>query len=126
MLGDKDVTAVIAVRDMEKAKKFYQDVLGLKPGATNDPGGMSYGAGSCEIFIYKSDYAGTNQATALNWNVGDELNKIIDDLKSKGVTFEHYDMPGVAMDGDVHVMGMLRSAWFKDPDGNILNIASGI
>jgi hypothetical protein len=46
------------------------------------------------------------------------------DLHGKGVTFEHYDFPGMKLEGDVHVMGGRRTAWFKDPDGNVLAIAS--
>ena len=64
----------------------------------------------------------TNQATAATWEVDDELEGVVESLKSKGVTFEHYDMPGVTRDGDVHVTGKSRAAWFKDPDGNILAV----
>ena len=62
--------------------------------------------------------------TAASWSVGDDLDAVIADLKSKGVTFEHYDMPDITLEGDVHVMGELKAAWFKDPDGNILNLVS--
>lgn len=47
------------------------------------------------------------------------------ELKDKGVAFEHYDFPGMVLEGDVHVMGELKAAWFKDPDGNILAIMNG-
>lgn len=73
--------------------------------------------------IYPSEYAGTNQATAASWGVGDDLDAIVQDLTSKGVAFEHYDdLPGTTREGDVHVMGELKAVWFKDPDGNILNL----
>jgi predicted lactoylglutathione lyase len=52
------------------------------------------------------------------------LDLVIDELKANGVTFEHYDMPGMKVEGDVHVMGEMRAAWFKDPDGNILNLVN--
>ena len=64
-------------------------------------------------------YAGTNKATAVNWPVGGDLERIVQGLKAKGVAFEHYDMPGITRQGDVHVAGNLKVAWFKDPDGNI-------
>jgi predicted lactoylglutathione lyase len=51
---------------------------------------------------------------------------MVEQLKAKGVTFEHYDMPGVELQGDVHVMGDMHAAWFKDPDGNILNIVNQV
>jgi hypothetical protein len=50
---------------------------------------------------------------------------VVDELKQKGVLFEHYDLPGATLEGDVHVMGEMKAAWFKDPDGNILGLASG-
>jgi hypothetical protein len=61
----------------------------------------------------------------MTWVVGDEVDQIARELKSKGVAFEHYDMPGLKLEGDVHVGHGMKVAWFKDPDGNILNIVSG-
>lgn len=124
MLGDINASAVLAVKDMDAAQKFYEDTLGLKRTDLSTPGGKMYKSGDSMIFVYLSDFAGTNKATGLAWGVGDKLDDIIKDLKSKGVTFEHYDMPGLTMEGDVHVMGEMRAAWFKDPDGNILNLVN--
>lgn len=127
MLGDKNAAAVIAVKDMEAAKKFYEGTLGLKQEGTNDPSGTMYKSGDSMIFVYPSEFAGTNKATALAWSVeGGDLEKVMEDLKGKGVTFEHYDLPGMKVEGDVHVMGEMKAAWFKDPDGNILNIVTGM
>ena len=124
MLGDINASAVLAVKDMEAAKKFYEGTLGLKQTDMSDSSGTMYKTGESMVFVYPSQFAGTNKATALAWGVGDKLDAIIDDLKSKGVTFEHYDMPGMKIEGDVHVMGEMRAAWFKDPDGNILNLVN--
>ncbi len=113
LLGDKDTAANIAVKNLDTAKKFYEDTLGLKEIWTQDQ----------EV---NRLYAGTNQATAMTWNVGDDVEDIVQQLKVKGVVFEHYDdMQGVTRKGDVHVAGNMKSAWFKDLDGNILGIASG-
>jgi hypothetical protein len=60
----------------------------------------------------------------LTWVVGEGIEDIVQQLKAKGVIFEHYDMPGVIREGDVHVADNMKVAWFKDPDGNTLNIAS--
>lgn len=122
MLGDKDAIATLAVKDTEVAKKFYEGKLGLKPAFdTGEPSTLTYKAGSTRIFVYESRYAGTNQATAVNWLVGDDIDKIVQELQAKGVTFEHYDgLPDTTREGDVHVAGDLRLAWLKDPDGNIL------
>lgn len=124
MLGDKSAAATLAVKDMAKAKKFYEETLGLKPVAGEDTGGQMYKSGDSMVFVYESQFAGTNKATAASWGVGGDLDKIIADLKSKGVTFEQYDMDGVKREGDIHWFGKLGSAWFKDPDGNILNIVN--
>ena len=129
MLGDKTSTAVLAVKDMAAAQKFYEGTLGLaKADIQMDEdagGGIMYKTGNSMVLVYPSQYAGTNQATALGWGVGDDLDKIVADLKSKGVNFEHYDnLPGTKLEGDVHVMGDLKAVWFKDPDGNILNLVN--
>jgi catechol 2,3-dioxygenase-like lactoylglutathione lyase family enzyme len=57
--------------------------------------------------------------------VGDDVERVVRELKAKGVTFEHYDLPDTRREGDVHIGGHMKIAWFKDPDGNILNIVSG-
>jgi hypothetical protein len=75
--------------------------------------------------VYESQYAGTNKATAATWIVGADLEGLVRDLKAKGVTFEKYDLPGTTRQGDVHVAGKTKVAWFKDPDGNILSIVNG-
>jgi hypothetical protein len=75
--------------------------------------------------VYQSQYAGTNKATAATWGVDDDIEVIVPALKAKGVSFEHYDMPGMTLKGDVHVGEGLKAAWFKDPDGNILALVSG-
>jgi catechol 2,3-dioxygenase-like lactoylglutathione lyase family enzyme len=125
MLGNKDAAANIAVRNLEIAKKFYEGALGLRPVATEGDQLIAYRSGNSTLLVYRSDYAGTNQATAATWTVGDDVEGIARALKAKGVTFEHYDMPGVTRKGDVHVGGDRKIAWFKDPDGNILCIVSG-
>lgn len=81
-------------------------------------------SGNSMINVYRSKYAGTNQATALTWVVGDEVESVVQALKAKGISFEHYDMPDITREGDVHIGGNMKVAWFKDPDGNILNIVS--
>ena len=72
--------------------------------------------------MYRSSYAGTNEATVVTWAVPD-LEPIVAALKAKGVVFEHYDLPQLTRRGDVHVANdVLSVVWFKDPDGNILSI----
>ena len=61
----------------------------------------------------------------LPWVVGGNVEGVVRDPKAKGITFEHYDMPDMKREGDIHIGGDMKVAWFKDPDGNILNIVSG-
>jgi catechol 2,3-dioxygenase-like lactoylglutathione lyase family enzyme len=122
MLGNKKAVANVAVKDLDVATKFYRNTLGLTPVREGDKELVVFRSGSSEINVYRSDYAGTNKATAVTWTV-DNVKDEVADLKSKGVVFEHYDMPGMTRDGDVYVSGDMKVAWFKDPDGNILNVA---
>jgi catechol 2,3-dioxygenase-like lactoylglutathione lyase family enzyme len=124
MLGDKDAAANIAVRDLETAKRFYQNTLGLAQVSVEGQEAIVFKSGNSTVIVYRSQYAGTNQATAMTWVVGEDIEEVVQELKAKGITFEHYDMPGVTREGDIHVAGDMKVAWFKDPDGNILNIAS--
>jgi catechol 2,3-dioxygenase-like lactoylglutathione lyase family enzyme len=124
-LGNSDAVATIAVKDIEVAKRFYEGKLGLKLVASEGPQVLTYKAGSSRVLVYASQYAGSNKATSATWLVGDELDKVVQALKGKGVAFEHYDLPNTTRQGDVHVSGKTRVAWFKDPDGNILSIVNG-
>lgn len=119
MLGTTDAMATVAVKDMNVARKFYEETLGLERIGAEDSEAITYRAGASTLLVYKSRYAGTNKATAVTWNVGEDLEGFIQALKAKGVAFERYDLPGTTRQGDVHVAGKTKVAWFKDPDGNI-------
>lgn len=120
MLADQDAVANIAVKNLQAARKFYEGTLGLKVVDTEGEEVITFKSGNSRLYVYRSQYAGTNRATTATWAVGKELDSIVRALKTKGVVFEHYDMPGVRREGDIHVGGDRRVAWFKDPDGNIL------
>ena len=122
MLADKPAQATIAVKDLGKARKFYADVLGFKELNSMGDEAALYQSGSSTIVVYKSQFAGTNKATSATWGVGKDLDSIVQTLKAKSIAFEHYDMPGLTREGDIHVAGDFKAAWFKDPDGNILHI----
>ena len=123
MLRDHDVAATLAVTDMDAARSFYEGTLGLER-VLEAPDGVVYSAGNSRLMVYRSDFAGTNRATAATWAVGDELESTVQDLRTKGVAFEHYDLPGTTRDGDIHEMGGMRGVWFKDPDGNIIGLVN--
>jgi len=124
MLGKADATPMIAVTDLDRARKFYEDALGLE--AKEEWGeGVTLESGDTLINLYKSEFAGTNKATALNFDV-DDIDKEVSELKDKGVFFEKYDLPGLEAQGDLYVgEGGFKTAWFKDPDGNILSLMEG-
>jgi catechol 2,3-dioxygenase-like lactoylglutathione lyase family enzyme len=125
MLGDKDAIANIVVKNLETAKGFYVDTLGLKQIGAEDRELIVLKSGNSTVNVYRSQYAGTNQATAVTWLVGEDIESLAQELRAKGVVFEHYDnMQGVTREGDIHVGGNMKVARFKDPDGNVLNIAS--
>lgn len=124
MLGNNEAIATIAVTDIAAATRFYEGALGLSRLPTGEQGVQMFKSGSSRLLVYESQYAGTNEATAATWTVGDDLEEIVQALKAKGVRFEHYELPGTTRKGDVHVAGTTRVAWCKDPDGNILALVS--
>lgn len=122
MLANKDAIAMVAVKDLAAAASFYQDVLGLEKLDSPEQEVLVFRSGGTKLNVYRSQYAGTNQATTVMWNVGNEIDAIAARLKAQGVAFEHYDLPGLARNGDIHSGGGMKVAWFKDVDGNILSI----
>jgi catechol 2,3-dioxygenase-like lactoylglutathione lyase family enzyme len=123
MLGKRNAMATIAVKDINAAKKFYEEKLGLQPLEFEEASVITYKSGNSTVLVYQSQYAGTDKATAATWSVGDNIESVVEALKAKGISFEHYDFPNSKLEGDVHVMGKMKAAWFKDPDGNIINLA---
>ena len=124
MLRDTDAIANLAVKDLNRAKAFYEGVLGFEPVDHEGDEVIVYRSGRTTFNVYRSKEAGTNKATAVTWTVGSKIQDTVQALKAKGVTFEHYDMPGLTLEGDIHVGYGMQVAWFKDPDGNILNLVS--
>lgn len=123
MLKDKSSAAIVAVSDLDRARTFYRDTLGLDLDGEFMGHVLTFRTGRTELIVYRSEMAGTNKANAVVWGVGDEIEAIVADLKAKGVVFEHYaDMEGTRLDGDIHVSGDMKTVWFKDPDGNILHL----
>lgn len=126
MLGDMNVHASLPVTSVEEARKFYEGVLGLEETGFNEEGqAIMYRSGDTHVLVYVSEFAGTNEATAATWETND-VTAVVEALKNKGVTFEHYDVPGAILEGDIHRFGPMSTAWFKDPFGNILNIGNAL
>ena len=124
MLGKADATPMIAVKDLDRARRFYEETLGLKTEDEWGWEGVTLKSGDTLINVYRSEFAGTNKATALTFDV-DDIEREVSDLKEKGIFFEHYSLPGLEERGDLYVGDRMKTAWFKDPDGNILSLVEG-
>ena len=130
MLGNSPVVALLPCVDVEGARKFYTEVLGLTeepvPGAdvAADSGLLFECGAGTRLLVYQRSTPTTADHTAAGWFV-DDIDAVADDLLAKGVKFEVYDMPGMEFDSrGIATMGSNRGAWFKDPEGNILSISN--
>jgi catechol 2,3-dioxygenase-like lactoylglutathione lyase family enzyme len=124
MLGKADATPMIAAKDLDPARSFNEGTLGLSE-VDDFCEGFLLKCGDTLINVYKSEFAGTNKATSLTFQV-DDVEKEVSVLKDKGIFFEHYDLPGLEPRGDLYVgENGFKTAWFKDPDGNILSLVEG-
>jgi hypothetical protein len=121
MLSNKNALANIAVKNLEISSKFYENILGL--GKIDSVGEVvvGYRCGISSIMVYQSQYAETNKATNVTWVVGEDMDILVKELKSRDVQFEYYDMPNTILKDDVHFDGDMKVD-FKDPDSNLLNI----
>jgi catechol 2,3-dioxygenase-like lactoylglutathione lyase family enzyme len=118
MISHMSMYASIPVKDIQAAKHFYGEVLGLNI-VDENLNGSWYESGNTRIAVYESKYGGTNKGTAAIFEVIDP-EAIVEMLQGKGVPFEKYNMPGVKREGFIHTIGDFRGAWFKDPSGNII------
>lgn len=127
MLKDRNSSAIVAVSDIARARTFYEDTLGLtlEPGEQGDEV-LGFRTGDTHLSVYRSDFAGTNKANAVSWDMKGDLVETVNALKSKGVVFEHYPEMGMTLNGDIHEAGAMKLVWFKDPDGNILHLIEGM
>lgn len=128
-LGDYPAAAVLRAEDYKRAEKFYMDVVGLESGGMDIPGGgtmLKAGQGTM-VLIYERPGIGAPESTALGFGVPmDKFDSIMAELRAKGVVFEEYDIPEMnlkTVNGVVEMEG-LKSSWFKDTEGNIVNIAT--
>ena len=124
MLTKAGATPMIAVKDIDRARKFYEETLGLDTKPAMEGEILEVRTGDTTINVYKSEFAGTNKATALTFDV-DDIEGEVRELKDKGIFFEQYDMPGLEKQGDIYVGQGMKTTWFKDPDGNILSLFEG-
>jgi predicted enzyme related to lactoylglutathione lyase len=121
MLADAPIRAYIPVKDVSRARKFYEKTIGLRP-KQEYAGGVVYECGGTEAFMYPTPNAGTSKASQAFWEV-DDVEAEVAELKARGVVFEEYDMPGMKTKNGIATAGGAKTAWFKDTEGNILAIS---
>lgn len=122
MLADYPAYSTIAVTDLERAKAFYENQLGLTP-LPGPPGGLMYGAaGETRVFLYEREAPTKGDHTLVTWIVTD-IEALMAEMKARGVKFEDYDLPGIKTVDGLASDGTMHAAWFRDPDGNVLGLA---
>lgn len=125
MLQGYPMHAYIPARDIARARRFYEDKLGLK--AREETGGgvvYEFGQGTA-CFLYPTPNAGTSRASQAFWAV-DDVDRLILALKARGVVFEDYDMPGEKSPAGAITAGGAKAAWFKDSEGNIMALVQDL
>ena len=122
MLERFPISVRIAATDLDRAKRWYLEKLGLHP-EREDPGGLWYRfAGDTWLYLYASQYAGTAQNTVAGWTLTG-IEAVMSDLRSRGVVFEEYDLGEVRTVDGLADFVMARAAWFKDSEGNTFELS---
>ena len=125
MLKTSAIIPYIPVADVARARKFYEEKIGLRP-TEEYAGGVIYECGNGSwVFMYPSGGAGTSKASTAFWAVDDVVAEV-NELKARGVVFEEYDMPGLKTVNSIASGGGAKTAWFKDSEGNILGISQRV
>jgi predicted enzyme related to lactoylglutathione lyase len=119
MLQKAPMYAYIPVKDLARARQFYEEKIGLRP-KEEKAGGVVYEfAQHTACFMYPTPNAGTSSASQAFWQV-DDVEREVAELKRRGVKFEEYDMPQMKTDNGIATGGGAKAAWFKDTEGNIM------
>lgn len=124
VIANIPIQAVLPASDIERARTWYSEKLGLEPVSTNPFGDLQYEAGGVRFLVYQSDRAGTNQATAAGFSL-ENFDEVVAFLRSNGVAFEHVDFGdmGATVDGVITTPDGQKAAWFKDSEGNIFALS---
>jgi catechol 2,3-dioxygenase-like lactoylglutathione lyase family enzyme len=125
MLQKSPMFAYLPAKDVNRARQFYEQKLGFKPKRETADGVVYEFAGATACFLYPTPNAGTSRASQAFWQVED-VEREVAELKSKGVVFEEYDMPGLKTENGIAIGGGAKAAWFKDTEGNILAIVQDV
>ena len=120
-LVDCEVTCVLPVKDLERARAFYEQVLGLQPLGPRGPGKFVFRAGGTDLALLHKRQGTKAEHTAVSFRV-ERIEPVVASLQACGIAFADYDLPGLKTVGHVAVLGAEKAAWFHDPEGNILCI----
>jgi len=118
MLSALEVIGVLPAQDLQRARGFYRDKLGLDPAEVRDDG-VLYRTSSGSFLVYETPNAGSAKNTQLCWITNDIVAEVAE-LRGKGVVFEEYDFPGLKTENGIAVTEGIKGAWFLDTEGNIL------
>ena len=119
MLAGTQLTTILPVTDVGRARRFYEEKLGLGPGREGTAGEVLFESRGARIALSPRAEPTTAKHTALSFEVSD-ISREVSDLERRGVRFEDYDLPDLKTVGHVCVLGAEKAAWFKDTEGNIL------
>ena len=125
MFADREATVMVPATDVERAKSWYGEKLGLKSIRTEEEGATYRLAGGAPMFLYKSDYAGTAKHTLISFKSMD-LKADMQALRAKGLAFIDYDLPNLKTVDGIAEFGPVKTAWVHDSEGNILGFMEGM
>jgi catechol 2,3-dioxygenase-like lactoylglutathione lyase family enzyme len=117
----KEAHTVLPAADLKRARKFYHDKLGMDPDEEHDGSMVFHPFPGAVLEIYETQNAGTARNTQMGW-VTDDLDGEMSVMRSHGVMFEDYDIPGLKTANGVADMGDMRAAWFRDSEGNFIAV----
>ncbi|MFE6036622.1 VOC family protein [Streptomyces sp. NPDC056452] len=133
ILARGSVATRLPAQDLDRARRFYSETLGLEP-VDERPGGLLYRCGETEFALFESAGSAPGTFTQMGWQV-DDVETIVAELKQRGVRFEEVDLPGLRtrdgiadIDGNYPSKGARgeRAAWFRDSEGNLLGIGEPV
>ncbi len=124
MCTNFETRATIPARNLQQARQWYEDKLGMVPDEETG-GGLVYNCDNSGFLVYETQYAGTAKNTLMSLAT-DDLDREVRDLRGKGVRFEEYNQPGLKTVNGIATIDGTRGAWFKDFDGNILALVERI
>ena len=125
MFANRDATAMLPAKDLDRAKNWYEEKLGLKPSEDMGEMGAIYQLNGVKAFLYPTEYAGTAEHTVLTFDSPDLLADMAE-MGKRGVAFLDYDLPGLKTHNGIAEFGEVKNAWAKDSEGNILGFVQGM